>query len=74
MSEHVKRLIEDDEFVVRIARAAGIRTWADSGDLWDIDETNVDLVKVRDDWAREKAVEALRERLIEAFEGYGGDA
>lgn len=67
----ISALIEnDDEFVGRIATAMGIRTWADSADLWDIDETNVDQVKVRDEAVRVKAIQALRERLLEAFEGY----
>jgi hypothetical protein len=67
----IRALIEnDDDFVARIAAATGIRTWADSGDLWDIDESNVDQVKVRDEEVREKAIEALRDQLLEAFEGY----
>lgn len=66
----IRKLIADDDFVARVAQATGIRTWADSGDLWDIDETNVEQVAVRDQWAREKAIGALREQLLEAFQGY----
>jgi hypothetical protein len=65
-----QRLFEDDEFVVRIARATGIRTWADSADVWHVDETNVDQVKAIDDAVRDRAVESLREKLTEAFADY----